>query len=84
MSSDNETIGLWNDDNYCICPPTIHSAGLFDCSPTFSVPCERNKHYDEIGSKTCHERHLRKKRSIEYPWKSLQRHRRKRSIVCVS
>lgn len=84
MSADNQTIKLWNnDDNYCTCPPDTKEADEFDCSPSYSVPCERNKHYDSIGSKTCHEKPLRKKRSIEYPWKSFRRHRRKRSVVSV-
>lgn len=77
----DQKIDLWNaDDYFCDCPKGA-TLNDFHCSPGTSVTCIRDKIFDKVGSKTCHEiEYGRKRRSTEFPWKSLSRRRRKRSV----
>lgn len=82
LKHDTKGIDLWNEnDNFCDCPETVEHANDFQCSPGTAVSCLRDKNFDRVGSKTCHEvAYGRKRRSTEFPWKSISRRRRKRSV----
>lgn len=76
----DQHIGLWNTmDSLCECPTDFKESGQFGCSPEKCVTCSRDDDFDPIGSRTCHEIPGRKKRSIEFPLKSLNRRRYRRS-----
>ena len=78
----DEVIDLWDvNDKVCDCPKDTKEEGIFQCSPNSAVTCLRNKTTDQVGVKTCHAiPHGRKRRSTQFPWKSLQRHRRRRAV----
>lgn len=78
----DEVIDLWDvNDKVCNCPKDITAEGIFQCSPDSAVTCLRDKTTDRVGVKTCHAiPHVRKRRSTQFPWKSLQRHRQRRAV----
>jgi hypothetical protein len=78
----DEVIDLWDvNDKVCDCPTDTKEEDIFQCSPNSAVTCLRDKTTDQVGVKTCHAIPPgRKRRSTQFPWKGLQRHRRRRAV----